>query len=251
VAHELAHQWWGDSVTPADWDDLWLSEGFATYFHGLFVEGLGGPPALREHMARAAVTVKEAIAKKPGAVVDPAVVEPAAKLSAFTYQKGAWVLHMLRRKLGDEPFFSALRHYYNAHAGGTATTEDLRHALEAADGQDLAAFFRQWLHRSGLPELSVAWRWDEAVWQVVVDVAQVQAGEPYDLDLDFAFRSPTRSSGRRVPARRRSAGCAFQRPLVGAKGRPVAVAAARAKADDAPPLTTSAGPWGRPRGPLR
>jgi hypothetical protein len=153
-------------------------------------------------MARAAETVKEAIAKKPGAVVDPAVVEPAAKLSAITYQKGAWVLHMLRRKLGDEPFFRALRHYYSAHAGGTATTEDLRQSLEAASGQDLAAFFRQWLHRPGLPELSVAWGWDEAARQVVVDVAQVQAGEPYDLDLDFAFRIGDGVERRTVAVRR-------------------------------------------------
>ncbi|HSD29972.1 MAG TPA: M1 family metallopeptidase [Vicinamibacteria bacterium] len=202
VAHELAHQWWGDSVTPADWDDLWLSEGFATYFHGLSLEGLGGAPALREHMARAAQTVREANAKKPGAVVDPAVVEPAAKLSAFTYQKGAWVLHMLRRHVGDEPFFEALRRYYQAHAGGTATTDDLRHALEAVSGQDLLPFFRQWLSRPGLPALSVAWRWDAAARQVVLDVAQSQAGELYEIDLELAFRVGDGIERRTVPVRR-------------------------------------------------
>jgi aminopeptidase N len=201
VAHELAHQWWGDSVTPADWDHLWLSEGFATYFHGLFLEGLGGPPALREHLARAARTVREADAKKPGAVVDPAVVEPAAKLSAFTYQKGAWVLHMLRRKLGDEPFFRGLRRYYQAHAGGLATTDDLRQTLEAESGRDLAPFFRQWLDRPGLPELDVAWRWDEAARQVVLDVAQFQAGEPYELDVELAFRLGDRVERRTVETR--------------------------------------------------
>jgi aminopeptidase N len=202
VAHELAHQWWGDSVTPADWDHVWLSEGFATYFHGLFVEGLGGPPALREFMARAASTVREASVTKPGAVVDPAVVEPAAKLSAFAYQKGAWVLHMLRRKLGDEPFFRGLRQYYSAHAGATATTEDLRHSLEAATGRDLLPFFRQWLYRPDLPELSVGWRWDEAARQAVLDVAQIQGGEPYDLDLDLAFRVGDTVERRSVTLRR-------------------------------------------------
>jgi aminopeptidase N len=204
VAHELAHQWWGDSVTPADWDDLWLSEGFATYFHGLFVEGLGGPPAVRDHMARAASRVREANAKKPGAVVDPAIVEPAAKLSPFTYQKGAWVLHMLRRKLGDEAFFRGLRRYYGVHAGGTATTADLRHALQAAAGQDLLPFFRQWLYRPGLPELSVGWRWDEAARQVELDVAQRQPGEPYELDLDLAFRFGDAVERRTVTLRRAS-----------------------------------------------
>ena len=188
VAHELAHQWWGDSVTAADWDDVWLSEGFATYFHGLFLEALGGPPALREHMAGAAAEVRKADAKKPGAVVDPEVADPAAKLSAFTYQKGAWVLHMLRRKLGDEAFFRALRHHYQDHANGTATTDDLRHALEAESGLDLQPFFRQWLFRAGLPELDVAWRWDGAARRAVVDVAQLQAGDPYELDVELAFR---------------------------------------------------------------
>jgi aminopeptidase N len=204
VVHEVAHQWWGDSVTPADWDDLWLSEGFATYFHGLFLEGMGGAPALREHMARAASRVREANAKKPGAVVDPAVVEPAAKLSPFTYQKGAWVLHMLRRKLGDEPFFRGLRHHYAAHAGAVATTEDLRHALEAAAGQDLVPFFRQWLYRPGLPELGVGWRWDEAARQVELEASQLQGGEPYELDLDLAFRVGDAVEQRTVRLRRAS-----------------------------------------------
>ncbi|HSD66622.1 MAG TPA: M1 family metallopeptidase, partial [Vicinamibacteria bacterium] len=204
VAHELAHQWWGDSVTPADWDDLWLSEGFATYFHGLFLEGLGGAPALREHMARAAATVREASSSEPRAVVDPTIVEPAAKLSVFTYQKGAWVLHMLRRRLGDEPFFRGLRRYYEAHAGGTATTEDLRYALEAASGRELLPFFRQWLVRPGLPELEVRWRWDGKARQAVVDVTQAQAGEAYELDLDLAFHVADVVERRTVPLRRAS-----------------------------------------------
>ena len=188
-------------MTPADWDDLWLSEGFATYFHGLFLEGLGGMDALRDHMARAASTVKEATAKGPKAVVDPGVAEPSAKLSAFTYQKGAWVLHMLRRTLGDETFFRALRRYYAAHAGATATTEDLRHALEAASGRDLAAFFRQWLYRPGLPELRVEWSWDAATRQAVVTLAQAQGGEPYSLDLDLLFRAGDLAERRTITLR--------------------------------------------------
>jgi aminopeptidase N len=201
VAHELAHQWWGDSVTAADWDDVWLSEGFATYFHGLFLEALGGPPALRSHMGLAAAAVRKADAQKPGAVVDPGVADPAAKLSPFSYQKGAWVLHMLRRKLGDEAFFRALRRYYQDHAGANATTEDLRHSLEAESGLDLGAFFRQWLFRSGLPGLSVAWRWEEATRQAVLEVVQLQAGDPYELDLDLAFGVGDRVERRTVAIR--------------------------------------------------
>jgi aminopeptidase N len=190
VAHEAAHQWWGDSVTPADWDDVWLSEGFATYFQALFVEGLEGPRAFREQMSRQATAVREANAKQPRAIVEPEVEDPAAKLSAFTYQKGAWVLHMLRRKLGDEAFFRGLRGYYATHAAGNATTADLRHALEAASGLALDGFFQQWLYRPGLPQLRVAWRWDGAAREVVVDVEQTQPGAPYALDVDLGFRLP-------------------------------------------------------------
>ena len=152
-------------------------------------------------MARAAEAVRQANAKELGAVVDPAVVDPAAKLSAFTYQKGAWVLHMLRRKLGDERFFEALRRYYAAHAGATATTDDLRHALEAESGLDLGTFFRQWLVRRGLPDLSIAWTWDEAARQAALHVAQLQAGDPYELDLELAFRVGDRVERRTVAVR--------------------------------------------------
>jgi aminopeptidase N len=196
VAHELAHQWWGDSVTAADWDDVWLSEGFATYFHGLFLEALGGPSALRAHMELAAAAVRKAEEQKPGAVVDPGIEDPAAKLSPFSYQKGAWVLHMLRRKLGDDGFFRALRRYYQDHAGATATTDDLRHTLEAESGLDLGAFFRQWLYHPGLPRLSVGWRWDEATREAMLDVAQLQPGDPYELDLELAFRVGDRAERR-------------------------------------------------------
>jgi len=218
VAHELAHQWWGDSVTAADWDDVWLSEGFATYFHGLFAESLGGAPALREHMARAASAVREAEAKKPGAVVDPAVTDPAAKLSAFSYQKGAWVLHMLRRKLGDDAFFRGLRAYYSAHAGGNATTEDLRHALEGATGIELERFFRQWLYRPGMPDLRVTWGWDETARQAVLDVEQAQPAEAYETDVDLAFRIGEAVERRTVSLT--AAKASFRMPL---PGRPDAV----------------------------
>jgi aminopeptidase N len=209
VAHELAHQWWGDSVTPGDWDDVWLSEGFATYFHALFTEALGGPPALREHMARAAATVREANARKAGAVIDPAVVEPAAKLSAFAYQKGAFVLHMLRRKLGDESFFRGLRRYYRNHAGGTARTDDLRHALEGVAGRPLEVFFRQWLVRAGIPDLRLEWSWDGT--GAVVDVEQVQPGEPYEIDLELAF--PTGEAVFRRTVTLATARASFRLPL--------------------------------------
>ena len=189
VAHEIAHQWWGDSVTPADWDDLWLSEGFATYFDTLFYEHVEGPEALRRRMARAGERVVKLQEKRPGAIVDPSVTDPQRKLSGLVYQKGAWVLHMLRHRIGDGAFFHGMREYYRRHAGGNATTEDLRQVLEATTGESLETFFRQWLWRSGMPELRVTWKWDQTVGEAIVEVEQVQAGEPYEIPVEIAFLS--------------------------------------------------------------
>jgi aminopeptidase N len=189
VAHEIAHQWWGDSVTPADWDDLWLSEGFATYFDTLFYEHVEGPEALRRRMAEATERVVKLQAKRPGPLVDPSVTDPQKKLNGLVYQKGAWVLHMLRHRLGDEVFFRGMREHYRAHAGGNATTEDLRQVLEATTGEPLETFFRQWLEWSGMPELHVGWHWDETAGEAVVEVEQVQEGDPYVIPLEIAFHS--------------------------------------------------------------
>jgi len=186
VPHEIAHQWWGDSVTPADWDDLWLSEGFATYFAALFAEQLGGAAALRREMERAQDAVKQLHAKSPGPIIAPAL-SPTQKLNAYTYQKGAWLLHMLRRRLGDATFFGGLRRFYALHAGANASSEDLRRVLEAESGTNLETFFRQWLHEPGFPEYEVAWRWDRAAGEVVLDLAQSQASGPFDMPVELAF----------------------------------------------------------------
>src|SRR5205807_7725762 len=116
VAHEIAHQWFGDSVTESTWADLWLSEGFATYFAGLFVEKYDGQDAFREYMRNAArrYFAYEKQTKTP--IHDAATTDLMKLLNRNNYEKGAWVLHMLRSQLGDEAFFKGLRNYYNAHA---------------------------------------------------------------------------------------------------------------------------------------
>jgi len=190
VAHEIAHQWWGNSVTPADWDDLWISEGFATYFDALFYEHVEGTEALRQRMSKGAERLVALQATKPGAIVDPDVTDPREKLTPLVYQKGAWVLHMLRRRLGDDAFLRGMREFYQRHSGGNATTADLRHVLETGTGDSLEAFFCQWLRRTGMPDLRVTWAWEDATREVVVEVEQAQGGEPYHAPLDLAFRGP-------------------------------------------------------------
>src|SRR5205807_7463036 len=129
VSHEIAHKWFGDSVTESTWADLWLSEGFATYFAGLFVEKYDGEDAFREYMHNAALRYFGYEKRTNTPIHDTTTIDLMALLNPNNYEKGAWVLHMLRRRLGDEAFFTGLRNYYNAHKSATATSEDLRAGL--------------------------------------------------------------------------------------------------------------------------
>ena len=174
VAHETAHQWFGDAVTEADWHHLWLSEGFATYFAGLFMERADGPAAFREYMeAQRKGYVASPVTDRP--IVDPAERNLFALLNANNYQKGAWVLHMLRGELGDSAFFRGIRDYYRAHEHGTALTDDLREALESASGKELGWFFEQWVFRPGYPQLRARLTgFDASTGRAKVELEQVQ-----------------------------------------------------------------------------
>ena len=156
IAHEIAHQWFGDSVTESTWADLWLSEGFATYFAGLFIQQFEGETAFQEYMreARRNVIEYEKIERPP--IFDRDTEDLFKLLNTNNYQKGAWVLHMLRSSLGDEVFFRGIRDYYHAHKNGTASTEDLRAALEKASGKDLKGFFKRWVYSSGHPKYELS-----------------------------------------------------------------------------------------------
>jgi len=159
IAHEIAHQWFGDSVTESTWSDLWLSEGFATYFAGLFVERYEGEEAFQRYMRNAATTVFEYEKQKRVPIFDRDTESLMELLNANSYQKGAWVLHMLRSNLGDDVFFRGIRAYYESHKNSVASTEDLRAALEKASGQDLRAFFARWVYDSGHPQYELKWFW--------------------------------------------------------------------------------------------
>ena len=188
VAHEIAHQWFGDSVTESDWHHLWLSEGFATYFGALFYERADG----RDRFVRLMLDNKERYVKDAAAVARP-VYDPAVKdlfklLNRNNYQKGAWVLHMLRRVMGDEQFFAGVRDYYRTYRDGNALTEDFRRVMELHHGQPLDWFFRQWIYEPGFPAYDAAWRWDEPSKRLLLKVRQAQAGAPFRMPLDVEFR---------------------------------------------------------------
>ena len=161
VAHEIAHQWFGDSVTQATWSDLWLSEGFATYFAGIFVQRHEGETAFRSYMAKAADEALGFEKERRIPLHDKETENLLDLLNGNNYQKGAWVLHMLRTQLGDEIFFRGIRDFYNAHKDGVATSEDLRMSLESASHSDLKAFFASWVYGTGHPIYELSWQWDE------------------------------------------------------------------------------------------
>jgi aminopeptidase N len=173
IAHETAHQWFGDAVTEREWPHLWLSEGFATYFAALWTQRANGDSAFRLDMRNIREQVlADTVAVPTHAVIDTAQHELLALLNVNSYQKGGFVLHMLRRQVGDSAFFAALRNYYATFRDGTALSNDLRAAMEQASGQKLDWFFEQWLQRPGFPEVDVTWSSDSSSHQVMLDVVQ-------------------------------------------------------------------------------
>jgi aminopeptidase N len=197
VAHEVAHQWFGDSVTERDWDDVWLSEGFATYGTLLFTEHDRGRDAFVAGLKRARGTVLGFEKGNPGlAVVHDNLADMRKVLSPLVYQKGAWVLHMLRKRVGDAPFRDGLRLYYRRYRDANASTDDFRRAMEEVSGQDLAWFFRQWLNRPGSPVVSGSWHYDAGAKQVVVELSQTQPGAPFRLPIEVGITDEGRDAAR-------------------------------------------------------
>jgi aminopeptidase N len=189
IAHETAHQWFGDAVTEREWSHLWLSEGFATYFAALWTRHAHGDSAFRGDMTRIRSTVlgdTEDVPTHP--VIDTAQRNLMALLNANSYQKGGFVLHMLRKQVGDSAFFGALRAYYSRFRDGTALSDDLRAAMERTSGQTLDWFFDQWLRRPGYPELAVTWSLDPSSQQVTLDIVQGSRFGAFRLPLTVEVR---------------------------------------------------------------
>ncbi len=174
IAHEIAHQWFGDSVTEATWSDLWLSEGFADYFAGLFIQRYEGEADFQRYMKNEA-DVYFNYEKNTRTPIHDANTEDLFKLlNANNYQKGAWVLHMLRSELGDAQFFQGIRIYYDAHKNATATSEDLRAAFEKASGRDLKDFFARWIYGAGHPSYELSWQWNDKTNKLRMLLKQLQ-----------------------------------------------------------------------------
>jgi aminopeptidase N len=184
VIHEIAHQWFGNAVTEYDWDDVWLSEGFATYFTLLFIEHAYGREEFLRGLDASRQRVIEFDRQHPDyRIVHDNLDDMSTVTTGQTYQKGAWVLHMLRGILGDEAFWAGIRAYYREHKDGSATTADFRGAMERASGRDLGGFFDQWLTRGGLVRLSGDWRYRADTGTLVLRLTQRDSARTFSMPL--------------------------------------------------------------------
>ncbi|WP_213979704.1 M1 family metallopeptidase [Sphingomonas sp. dw_22] len=194
LAHEIAHQWFGDSITEGGWGDVWLSEAFATYFADLYAEHYDGRDAFVTSLRSERTGALAAERRERDPVITPADDAAGPDLSRVQYVKGGWVLHMLRQQVTSPIFFKAIKTYYADHHGGHATTADLRRAMEAASGQDLGWFFDQWLTRVDSPKLDVSWVYDAAAKAVRVSVTQSQTGAAYRLPFEIGISDEPRGA---------------------------------------------------------
>jgi aminopeptidase N len=178
VAHELAHQWWGDLVTLGDWRDIWLNEGFATYSEAVWVEDQQGFAAYVDYMRRLD------IGSFQGSVYNPTYL-----FSSTVYKKGAWVLHMLRHVLGDALFTQLLRDWAIQYAYGNAVTADFQALAESMHGQSLAWFFDEWVYNPGKPLYAYWWlpvHLGGGAWAVTLNVEQEQIdAPPFKMPIDI------------------------------------------------------------------
>jgi aminopeptidase N len=200
VVHEVAHQWFGNAVTEADWHHAWLSEGFATYFTALYLEDRYGVEVLRARMREARDRL---IAHRQGApgssIVDFDVLEPKALLGAEIYQGGAWLLHMLRWRVGEEAFWQGIRRYYERFAGGNAYTADFERSVEEACRCELGSFFERWLLDEELPEIEGRW-WLGRRGGVVIELER-SSGTKEDLELELELELELRAADGRAARR--------------------------------------------------
>ncbi len=187
MAHEIAHQWFGDAASEKNFFNLWLSEGFATYLTHHYLENKYGTDSLKKRLRedRGKVLAFEKERMKP--VVDTSERKDfMVMLNPNSYEKGGWVLHMLRRKLGDDVFWKGIRQYYAEFDGGNANTMDFMKVMEKVSGKELGAFFKQWLYTAGHPDVLIKWQYLPAIHTVKLTIAQQQQ-QVYNLPLDISI----------------------------------------------------------------
>ncbi len=192
VIHEIAHQWFGNAITEYDWDDVWLSEGFATYFTLLFIEHQYGRDAFVDGLKASQKRVNAFYEKNPDyRIVHDNLQDMKNVTTGQTYQKGSWILHMLRGVIGTDNFWKGIRSYYRKHQDANATTADFRREMEEASGRDLSWFFQQWLYKGGTLRYSGTWQFDRTKGQITINIDQTQRdGSMFKMPVEAGLYFP-------------------------------------------------------------
>jgi aminopeptidase N len=207
VAHELAHQWYGDYLTARTWAHIWLNEGFATFFEAVWAEDTHGPDAgALTRLAEQEETIDADRGARRPLVYDRWVTDPLELFfSGHIYPKGATVLQMLRHQLGDSTFWAGMRAYTRSHALGSVTTDDFQRDMERASGRDLSGFFAQWVHGSGVPAFRVSYTFDTTARSLTLTARQVQPRDSltglFDADVEIEVATDAGAVRGKLPVR--------------------------------------------------
>jgi aminopeptidase N len=187
IVHEIAHQWFGNTVSEGNWYDLWLSEGFATYFTDLFWEHKYGREAFKSRMTIERNIVIRYTRRNSAPVIDTTVTYFRDLLTPIVYEKAAWFLHMLRREMGDELFMKLIRTYYAKFKYSNAVTDDFKNLAEMVSGKDMNKFFEQWLRKSGYPVLNI--NWYQKKQKIFIKIEQEQEEPVFGFPLEIGIIS--------------------------------------------------------------
>lgn len=184
IAHEIVHQWFGNSASEKDWPHLWLSEGFATYLTNIYIQKTKGEKAFQTQMEKDRTKVISFSKRYNHSVVDTTYTDLMDLLNANSYQKGGWVLHMLRTEIGDSLFQQSIRTYYQKYRLSNADSKDFQKVVELVTNRDLDWFFKQWLYQAGHPNLKINKKLDQSN----ISLSIVQQGKVFRFPLTIEFK---------------------------------------------------------------
>lgn len=189
LAHEIAHQWFGDAVSELDWHHIWISEGFATYLEDLYIEHTHGRDAFVASMLDEKGQVLRFASRRLAPIVDTTLPVSTRLLNKNVYEKAGWVLHMLRHDMGDAKFRECVQTFYEKYKYKNALTEDFMEVVESVTGKEYDAFFQQWFHTAGHPVLSFKWKAKGRSIELTINQHQEQHVFLFPIEIEIAGKA--------------------------------------------------------------